>query len=494
MEIFLSAALGELTTRSINFIISKCSKAPTHDVEDRLGRVLLRAQVIIDEAMWRHITNPAMHQKLDMLRNSMYRGYYILDTFRYQSHKEDESKDQMVSHSSLLSKVNSVKDFCFSSGKRTHILKEMCEVLDSLSSMIPDSDELVLFLMSYPRMYREPYNMHLLLSKVMFGRQMERELMINFLLRKHPQGTKELEVLPIVGPGKVGKSTLVAHVCNDERVRDQFSEIIFFNAHDFQDEVFTTLEGHAKKYHCVPNKDGRILIVVEATGDFSEGAWKRLYSASKQYFTSGNKIIITSRSDKIVKFGTTRAITLKYLSNEEYWYLFKTLMFGSTDPRTYPKLTNLAMEITQMLDGDIIAANGTASVLRDNFDIQFSCKVLSFLKGMLQKHVSKFGEHPNDVVRQNRPAHLGRMGRPSEALIVYDQYQCSSMEKVPKITIADVMYGGIKPHGKFEVLGWRSQIPPCYNYIFNCEIRELKTAAAKRKRSMRNGANGVTLY
>ncbi|KAL6880495.1 hypothetical protein ACP4OV_012060 [Aristida adscensionis] len=493
MEIFLSAALGELTTRSINFIISKCSKAPSHDLEDRLGRVLLRAQVIIDEAMWRHITNPAMHQKLDMLRDSMYRGYYILDTFRYQSHKEDESKDQMVSHSSLLSKVNSVKDFCFSSGKRTHILKEMCEVLDSLSSMIPDS--LVLFLMSYPRMYREPYNTHLLLSKVMFGRQMERELIINFLLHKQPHGTKELEVLPIVGPGRVGKTTLIAHVCNDERVRDQFSEIIFFNTNDFQDEDFTKFEeGHAKKYHCVPNKDGRILIVVETTGDFSEGAWKRLYSASKQYFTNGSKIIITSRSDKILKFGTTRAVTLKYLSNEEYWYLFKALVFGSTDSRTYPKLTNLAMEIAQLLGGDLLAVNSNACVLRDNFDIQFWCKVLSFLKGMIQKHVSKFGEHPSVVIRQNRRARLGRMGRPSEALFVCDQYQCSSEEELPKVTFADVMYGGIKPHGKFEVLVWRSQIPPYYNYIYNCEIQELKTTAAKRKRSMRNGPNGVILH
>uniref|UniRef100_A0A0A9C7G1 Uncharacterized protein n=1 Tax=Arundo donax TaxID=35708 RepID=A0A0A9C7G1_ARUDO len=51
MEICLSAVLGELTTRSINFFISKRSKPPVLDVEDRLCRVLLRAEIIVDEAM-----------------------------------------------------------------------------------------------------------------------------------------------------------------------------------------------------------------------------------------------------------------------------------------------------------------------------------------------------------------------------------------------------------------------------------------------------------
>jgi len=48
------------------------------------------------------------------------------------------------------------------------------------------------------------------------------------------------------------------------------------------------------------------------------------------------------------------------------------------------------------------------------------------------------------------------------------------------------VYGGIKPQGKFEVLAWKSEIPPYYSYVYDSEIPELKTKTAKRKRCMKN--------
>jgi len=47
-----------------------------------------------------------------------------------------------------------------------------------------------------------------------------------------------------------------------------------------------------------------------------------------------------------------------------------------------------------------------------------------------------------------------------------------------------VMYGSVKPPaGRFDALVCRSPIPPYYNYIYTCEIQDLKTTSAKRKRS-----------
>ncbi|OEL14386.1 hypothetical protein BAE44_0024595 [Dichanthelium oligosanthes] len=254
----------------------------------------------------------------------MYQGYYILDTFRYQSHDEEDAKDQVVSHSFSLSKVNSLKGIC-SSKRKTHILEQLQEAYDSLSTMVLDVEGLVVFLTSYPRLYRQPYSMHIHLGNCMFGRQMEAELVLNFLFHTPPNGPEALSVLPIVGPGRVGKSTLVAHVCKDERVRNYFSEILFLSDHDFRDEKLTYLrEACAKKYqNCALNKDGRMLIVVEVAVDFNDGEWKMLYSIFIQCMTSDSRIIITSRS---------RAVTLKSLSYEAYRYFLKTLTFGSMDP------------------------------------------------------------------------------------------------------------------------------------------------------------------
>ena len=165
--------------------------------------------------------------------------------------------------------------------------------------------------------------------------------------------------------------------------------------------------------------------------------------------------------------------------------------FGSMYPEMHPRLARTAMEIAGMMNGCFVGANVVGCLLRDNFDFHFWCKVLAFLRGNIKKHVSKFGLHPLDLINEKKPAHLGRMFIPSEDFVVHHEYQRSSQEDVPKIRMQDVIYGGVKAHGKFEALGWRSRIPPYHSYVTVCEIRGLKTAGTKRKRPMKNR---VTLY
>jgi len=203
--------------------------------------------------------------------------------------------------------------------------------------------------------------MHIQLGNCMFGRQLETELVINFLLQSWPHGSEELEVLPIFGPGRVGKSTLVAHVCKDERVRGHFSKILFLKGLDFTDDDLATLrQGCATEHEnrvSNINKDGRLLLVVELVDDLDENTWNKLYFVSKQCMPSNSKIIITSCSEKIIKFGTTEALSLKNMSHETYWYFFKTLTFGSTDPEMHKNFVHIAMNFEAApMFGQLIAA------------------------------------------------------------------------------------------------------------------------------------------
>ncbi|CAL5034493.1 unnamed protein product [Urochloa decumbens] len=492
MESFMSAALAKLTSRSIKFIINKCSKLPSHTMEESLQRAVIRAQVIVEEAVERPITNQAMLLQLKMLRDAMHRGHYVLDTFRSQTYSEEDSKGQSVSRYSSLSIVNSAKRLNFPS-RGAQSLKELQEALTSLHSMILDVNELVLFLTSYPCMYRQPYNMHLQLANCMFGRQMEAHLVINFLLHEQSHSAEELEILPIVGPSYVGKSTLVTHVCKDERVRAHFSEILFFHIQSFEDDELATFRDECELKHqnrvSESNLGGRLLVIIELIGDLNEEAWNMLYSTSKRYAPRGSKIIVTSRFDNVVKFGTTQALTLKFLSHEAYWYFFKTLTFGSMDPEMHPRLMHLAMEIIKTTGHRCyLVANIVAHLLKDNFDIHFWSEGLAFLRRSYQKLVSPYGEHPFDLPNQNRPLLFGRMSASYEGTVVYNMREHPSEEEVPKIKFEDVLCGRVKPRGKFEVLAWRSGIPPYYSYTYTCEIEGLKTRAVKRKSSMENGA------
>jgi hypothetical protein len=85
-------------------------------------------------------------------------------------------------------------------------------------------------------MFRQPYSTYLFMEKCMFGRQMEMERIIIFLLYEDAPAYCQFGILPIVGPGKLGKTTLVEHVCRDERVRDHFSHVIFLSNSEFSEE------------------------------------------------------------------------------------------------------------------------------------------------------------------------------------------------------------------------------------------------------------------
>ncbi|CAO2198450.1 unnamed protein product, partial [Urochloa humidicola] len=94
-------------------------------------------------------------------------------------------------------------------------------VVDTLEAALSDTKEFVVLLGGCPRLNQQPYNTYLYMERCMFGRQMEKEHIISFLL----QPAQDLEVLPVIGPHEVGKRTLVEHVWLEERVRNHFAKI-----------------------------------------------------------------------------------------------------------------------------------------------------------------------------------------------------------------------------------------------------------------------------
>ncbi|KAM0894520.1 hypothetical protein ACQ4PT_024470 [Festuca glaucescens] len=377
MEAFISAVLGDIVGRAISTMVQKCSEQTTAEEDlQRLHQLLLRISVVVEEAEGRCVTNRGMIRQLSMMIKQMYRGYYLLDSFKCTQKKIDDDK---VSRSSFAqSKFNQAKRFRLISSK-THIEsmvngrdgnRELKQVILVLENMVADMKELAILLMSYPRMCRQPYGAYLYLDKYMFGRQMEREQAISFLLQAESNGN--LGVLPIIGPAFVGKTTLVEHVCDDERVRNHFSLILLYSGNDLKDETPTSFKDQCViKHQSIASGEERLLVVINLLRDVDQGLWKRLLDSKQRCMTPGSKVIITSPSEKMLSFGTTEAIKLNYLSKEAYWYFFKMLVFGSTDPHEHPKLASIAMEIALQMRGSFIFAYVIATLLRENLSARF---------------------------------------------------------------------------------------------------------------------------
>ncbi|OEL13034.1 hypothetical protein BAE44_0025947 [Dichanthelium oligosanthes] len=321
--------------------------------------------------------------------------------------------------------------------------------------------------------------------------------------------TGKKDVLPIIGPGRVGKSTLVEHACNDERVRDHFSQIMLFTRNDLAGEsaASSLRDGcGVVKHHNRDLEGQRMLIVVELDGDkFTqnldddtvEALWQRLYSAYKNCIPRGSKIIVTSRSDKIASFGTTVPLRLQFLSREAYWYLFKVLTFGAMDAAEHPKLASVAMDMAVVLNGCFLSANIFSGLLRSNIDVRFWSAALAILQEFKQRNIVSGLMRSNVNVRYQRVNSAVHIPSVSEHIVILDDYQQMGSAApsvrdeagagVPRVTAVDIMFGRVRPRGKFDVLAWRSHLPPHYSYVVKCEMQTPKQVVARKKRAKKIG-------
>jgi hypothetical protein len=156
--------------------------------------------------------------------------------------------------------------------------------LESLEDAVAGMAEFVLLLGGCDRMPGRPYDAYLYTDTIMFGRHTEKQKLLNFVLQHSPCGD-EPALLPIIGAPAVGKRTLVAHVCKDERVRSRFSSVLHLNG-----DSFCRITDHGG---LMPG--GKILVVVELVADVDEEDWAKFCSAVATSMDSGTKVIIISR-------------------------------------------------------------------------------------------------------------------------------------------------------------------------------------------------------
>jgi hypothetical protein len=479
-----------------SFLIDKymAEETTTESVDEMLQSLqllLLRVRIILEEANGRSITSQAMLQQLNILRKEMYRGYYVLDSFRGNQANQDDAKGQnSVRPSFTLSKFSPAKRLFLSAtsvagtgGTCTPCMsvKEVQQVSKNLGTIIFHMSEFLAFLKNYPLRYRQPYFMHLMIGLSLFGRQMEMERVMNFLMQTEPSTGESTGVVPITGPAGVGKSTLVAHVYNSEKVREHFSRVVLVTHEDLKNRRLATLKDGGLIIHRnnpSPNGNGRLLVIIELLEDVvEEDTWKRWYASSAACLESGSKIIITSRSSKIQKFGITQALVLNVLPIDACWYFFKVLTFGSADPEDQPKLESVALEIARKMNGSFTATHVISSLLRRNFTARYWLRILTYVN-----------KYPNNyVMQEQKPQYYLRIVSDKTTYFVfYGVYQTNFQHGHvdPKIKLHDVLFGCVQCQRRSEVLAWKSHIPPYGSYIYSCAIS--KSSEIKRQNHRAN--------
>lgn len=477
MDLAISAVTGELVSRFISLLAHRYHKSRESSEEkqiERLQQLLPRAHMVVEEADGRYITNSGMLAQLKVLADAMYRGYWALGASKYMSLELEETpmeEEEKVSNSSALKRFRTVHGRARNKNKAWHLL-ELRGASEILENVLANMTEFLVILGGCDHvMPRRPYDVYLYNDNIMFGRHAEKQKLLNFMLLQHdsPTGDGDLPaVLPIIGGRLVGKRTLVAHVCKDDRVRAHFSSILRLNGD-------ISLSGIADLGSSLLSGK-KILIIVELYSDVSKENWAKFYS-SVASLGRGSKVIILSRHRNSELLGTVKPILLSALSYEEFSYLFKTLAFGSASPAEHPRLAKIADEFAEELhsEWDLSKTNMFADVLQRKLDFRFWLGMLSRLRRVVRRNVSLFGEHPRLLIRTPHQldfsdvvlypaAPLGLVcccipGSSRTELV-------AARKELPKVALGDLLVDpGVRPRGEFNVLTWESRLPPYTSFV-----------------------------
>uniref|UniRef100_A0ACD5T8T6 Uncharacterized protein n=1 Tax=Avena sativa TaxID=4498 RepID=A0ACD5T8T6_AVESA len=433
MDIAISAVTGDLANRLISFLMNKYTDhVSLEEKVERLQQLLLRVRMVIEEADSRYITNSCMLMQLKTLAAAMYQGHHALDTIRYRKHKE--FSNDSVGDSCALYVTTCKRSRVISgsgSGRTTNMVfsSELQSALQNLEAGVANMAEFVVLLGGCERISRRPYDAYLYIDNFMFGRHVEKQQILRFLLEHNIPGPPA--VLSVIGGNGVGKKTLVAHVCDDERVRSHFSMVLQLNGDDLS--RITDNE----------RMSGRTLVIIKLASDVDEDVWAKFYHSITNV-DRGSKVIILGRNSELEKFGTVKPIYLDFLALEEYNYLFKTLAFGSANPTDYPRLAAMVEEFSMVLGGSLLSANVLADALRKNLSARFWLYRLNGARDTVRKNISRIGAHPLELISRGHPVHLiGRYilypAAPSNPVEFGNGMASVPEENLPRITFGDVI-------------------------------------------------------
>lgn len=214
------------------------------------------------------------------------------------------------------------------------------------------------------------------LEEEIIGRDENKNQIVRMLLDSD-HNDRDLSVIPIVGIGGLGKTTLAQLVYNDRNVQQHFelkywvciSEISSFNELvrkilesiakcDCGQWSVEQLQSHLRE--AMNNK--KYLLVLDDVWDEDRERWlclRRLLCAGKQ----GSKIIVTSRSKVVaLNMGTVEPYELKGLSEEKSWVLFRSLAFREGQEEKNPNLESIGREIVKKCANVPLAIRSIAGI------------------------------------------------------------------------------------------------------------------------------------
>ncbi|XP_059652648.1 putative disease resistance protein At3g14460 [Cornus florida] len=398
---FLSASLqvmfDRLATREfINFF----SKQKMDDgLLAKLKITLLALQAVLDDAEDKQITNQHVKAWLDELQHLVYQADDLLDEIATKAlrNKLKADHDQPQTQNNRI-KVGLTRFFyiikqfllqinCFVSTPAylsdEAIESRMKEVISKLELFVVQKSALNLRENIGRKHSQRQQTTSLIDESDVYGRDYDKEKIIELLLSDNTI-RNQIHVIPIVGMGGVGKTTIAQFVYNDPRVDQNFDMKAWVCVSDEFDVSLTTkrivkavstsadVDNDLNQLQMMLKQNlagKKFLLVLDDVWIENALDWENLNKPFKAG-AQESRIIITTRSNNVARvMGTIHSHHLDQLPFEDCWSLFAKLAFVNEDYMAHPELVRIGREIVKKCRGLPLAIKSIGGILRSKLDI-----------------------------------------------------------------------------------------------------------------------------
>nr|AUO29720.1 powdery mildew resistance protein [Triticum urartu] len=216
--------------------------------------------------------------------------------------------------------------------------------------------------------------------------------------------TETLSVLPVVGPGGIGKTTFAQYLYNDKRIQEHFAVRVWvcvstdFDVLKLSQQILSCIQGSNS-----PNQttsldqlqisiaekimSKRFLIVFDDMWKCSNQGWEDLLAPLRKGETKGNMVLVTTRFPSIAEMvKTTPSIPLKGLESDEFFRFFEAFIFDEKKPEYQGDLASIAQTIAKKLKGSPLAGKTVGRLLRKEISRKHWMEVLENNKWQNQEN------------------------------------------------------------------------------------------------------------